>query len=65
MKLEELKVLTLDQLNDKLSVFRKESLNLRFQKASGELKDTSKISKVRKLIAQIQTILNENKKKGV
>lgn len=61
MKMEELKVLTEDQLGDKLSSLRKEALNLRFQKAGGELKDSSKIRKIRKLIAKVMTVLNKNK----
>ena len=37
----------------------KESFNLRFQKSSGQLENTSRIFKVRKLIARIKTIMNE------
>jgi large subunit ribosomal protein L29 len=37
----------------------KESLNLRFQKSSGQLENTSRINKVRKLIARMKTVLNE------
>ena len=40
----------------------KESLNLRFQKSSGQLENTSRINKVRKLIARMKTVLNERSK---
>lgn len=49
-------------LNEKIKNFRKESLNLRFQKSSGQLENTSRISKVKKEIARIKTIINEKKK---
>ena len=47
---------------EKIKSFRKEALNLRFQKSSGQLENTSRISKVKKEIARIKTIINEKKK---
>ena len=49
-------------LNEKIKNFRKEALNLRFQKSSGQLENTSRISKGKKEIARIKTIINEKKK---
>lgn len=49
-------------LNEKIKDYRKEALNLRFQKNSGQLENTSRISKVKKEIARIKTIINEKKK---
>ena len=49
-------------LKKKINDYRKESLNLRFQKTSGQLENTSRISKVKKEIARIKTVLNEKKK---
>tara|TARA_B100001248_G_scaffold253442_1_gene230726 strand:+ start:607 stop:813 length:207 start_codon:yes stop_codon:yes gene_type:complete len=49
-------------LKDKMGVLRKESLNLRFQKSSGQLEKTARISLVKKQIARIKTALNFNKK---
>ena len=49
-------------LNEKIKNFRKESLNLRFQKSSGQLENTSRISKVKKEIARIKTIIKEKEK---
>lgn len=56
MKIVEVRKKTVDQLNTELENLYKESLNLRFQKSSGQLENTSRISKVRKLIAKIKTI---------
>lgn len=56
MKIVEVRKKTIDQLNTELENLYKESLNLRFQKSSGQLENTSRISKVRKLIAKIKTI---------
>ena len=49
-------------LKDKMGVLRKESLNLRFQKSSGQLEKTARILVVNKQIARIKTALNFNKK---
>ena len=62
MKILEVRNKTVDQLNIELENLYKESLNLRFQKSSGQLENTSRISKVRKLIAKIKTIKNEKLK---
>ena len=59
MKVEEIRKKTNDQLKTELSNLHKESFNLRFQKNSGQLENTSRIFKVRKLIARIKTIMNE------
>ena len=59
MKVEEIRKKTNDQLKTELSNLYKESFNLRFQKSSGQLENTSRIFKVRKLVARIKTIMNE------
>lgn len=51
------------KLKETLVTLRKESLNLRFQKSSGQLDKTSRIKLVRKQIAKIKTIINEKDKK--
>ena len=43
----------------KIKEYRKESLNLRFQKSSGQLENTVRISFVRKEIARLKTIYNQ------
>lgn len=55
----ELRVKTVDELNDQLINLKKEQMNLRFQKASGQLENTARIRIVRRLIATIKTVLAE------
>ena len=64
MKTDEIRKKTVDQLNIELENLYKESFNLRFQKSSGQLENTSRVSKVRKLIARIKTIKNEKFKEN-
>ena len=64
MKTEEIRKKTVDQLNTELENLYKESFNLRFQKSSGQLENTSRVSKVRKLIARIKTVKNEKVKES-
>ena len=47
--------LTKDQMKDEVLKLRKEQLNLRFQRASGQLEKTDRISKIRKDIARLKT----------
>jgi large subunit ribosomal protein L29 len=57
MKAEELKGKSPDQLKDELLSLRKEAFNLRFQRASGQLENTSRIRAVRRDIARIKTVM--------
>ena len=58
MKAQELKGKTKDELTAEMLQLRKEAFNLRFQKASGQLKNTARQRQVRRDIARIQTTLN-------
>ena len=49
---------TLVELNEDLVAAKKELFNLRFQNATNQLDNTSRISEVRKNIARIQTVIN-------
>ena len=59
MKAEEVRGLTADQLDDRLVKLKKEQFNLRFQRASGQLENTSRVREVRRDIARIKTVLGE------
>ena len=61
-KYSELEKLEMKDLKDKILVLRKESLNLRFQKISGQLEKTARISQVRKQIARIKTAITSKMK---
>ena len=57
MKPEDLRMKTVDELESELETLTKETFNLRFQKASGQLENTSRVRVVRRDIARIKTIL--------
>jgi large subunit ribosomal protein L29 len=56
MKAEELRGMTPDQLDDQLVKLKKEQFNLRFQRASGQLENTSRVREVRRDIARLKTV---------
>ncbi len=58
---EKLRELTIDQLVKKEQDLRKELFNLRYQHATHQLENTSKISSVRRDIARVLTVLREKK----
>ena len=59
MKISELRGKTVDQLKEQLVNLKKEAFNLRFQKKTGELENTSRIRQVRRDVAKVKTLLNE------
>ncbi|NDF12132.1 MAG: 50S ribosomal protein L29 [Proteobacteria bacterium] len=65
MKFAELRDKTQDELETMLSNLKKESFNLRFQRVTGELANTARFREVRRTIAQIYTLFNdEGSKQG-
>ena len=58
MKIEELKNKTLDQLRSILIDLKKESFNLRFQKANGLLENTARVRVVKRSVARVLTLIN-------
>ena len=60
--LEELKTQSVADLNAQLVAAKKELFNLRFQNATNQLDNTSRIKEVRKNIARIQTLITEKAK---
>jgi large subunit ribosomal protein L29 len=48
-----------DQLRDALKDLKKEAFNLRFQQATGQMENTSRIRTVKRDVARVNTILNE------
>ena len=59
---EELKGKSNAELAEDLVAAKKELFNLRFQNATNQLDNTSRIKEVRKNIARIQTVITENAK---
>ncbi len=56
---EDLKAKSAAELNEELVAAKKELFNLRFQNATNQLDNTSRIKEVRKNIARIQTVITE------
>ncbi len=61
MKAEELREMTLEELEQKEREFKRKLFNLRFQKATGELDNTAELKKTRRDIARVLTIVREKR----
>ena len=57
MKIDDVRKMTPDQLQDLLLSLKKEQFNLRFQAATGQLEKTHRANEIRKDIARIKTVL--------
>lgn len=61
MKVADIRAKTADQLKQELMDLRKEQLNLRIQKTTGQLENSSRVRTVRRNIAKIKTVAAEMK----
>ena len=61
MKAADARAMTVDQLDDELLKLKKEQFNLRFQRATGQLENTSRVREVRRDIARIKTIARQKR----
>ena len=59
MKANEVRAMSVDQLQDELVKLKRAQLNLRFQQATGQLEKRSEFKRVRRNIARIKTMLAE------
>jgi large subunit ribosomal protein L29 len=55
MKMSDVRALSNDQVKDEILKLKKEQLNLRFQRASGQLEKTNRIRQIRRDIARLKT----------
>ena len=62
-RVADLRVMTDDQLDDEALKLKKEQFNLRFQRATGQLENTSRVREVRRDIARLKTVA-KNKRSG-
>ena len=62
MKFADLKQKTEDELKAELLNLKKEQYNLRFQKSSGQLENSSQVNKVKKDIARVMTAMSDQKR---
>ena len=61
MKATDIKVMTIDQIDDEVLKLKKEQFNLRFQRATGQLENTSRVREVRRDIARLKTIAQQKR----
>ena len=59
MKPDEIRKMSADELQAKLTDTRQEYMNLRFQQVTGQLTDTSRLRQLRRDVARMETILTE------
>ena len=63
MKVADVRVMTVDQIDDVVLKVKKEQFNLRFQRATGQLENTSRVRQVRRDIARLKTVAHQKKAK--
>jgi large subunit ribosomal protein L29 len=63
MKIADVRAMTPDQRKDEVLKLKKEQFNLRFQRATGQVENTSRVRQVRRDIARIKTIANQTRAK--
>jgi large subunit ribosomal protein L29 len=61
MKSEEFRAMSADQLDEQVARLKKEQFNLRFQRATGQLENTSRVRSVRRDIARIKTVQTQRR----
>ena len=61
MKAADARVLTVDQIDDEVLKLKKEQFNLRFQRATGQLENTSRVREVRRDIARLLTVARQKR----
>jgi large subunit ribosomal protein L29 len=58
---EDIRRMTTDQMDDEILKLKKERFNLRFQRATGQLENTSRLREARRDIARIKTIARQKR----
>ena len=64
MKADEIRKMSTDDILNQMDETREELMNLRFQQATGELVDFTRLRITRRLVARLQTILNEREEEA-
>jgi large subunit ribosomal protein L29 len=64
MKKNEMRNMSVDQIEDEVDKLKKEQFNLRFQRASGQLENTSRVRTVRRDIARLLTVARSKRAGG-
>ena len=63
MKVDDIRAMSPDQMEDAILNLKKERFNLRFQRATGQLENTSRLKEARRDIARIKTIAAQKRAK--
>ena len=61
MKINEIRKMTTEEINAKITETKAELWNLRFSAATGSLEKPHRIKELRHLVARLKTVLNERK----
>jgi large subunit ribosomal protein L29 len=61
LKVEDIRRMTADQMDDEILKLKKERFNLRFQRATGQLENTSRLREARRDIARVKTIARQKR----
>jgi len=61
MKASDVRAMTIDQIDDEVLKLKKEQFNLRFQRATGQLENTSRVRVVRRDIARLMTVARQKR----
>jgi len=61
MKAADARAMTIDQIDDEVLKLKKEQFNLRFQRATGQLENTSRVRVIRRDIARLKTIATQKR----
>jgi large subunit ribosomal protein L29 len=61
MKIADIRALSPDQIDDEVLKLKKEQFNLRFQRATGQLENTSRVRQVRRDIARLKTVAQQKR----
>jgi large subunit ribosomal protein L29 len=61
MKASDVRPMTVDQIDDEVLKLKKEQFNLRFQRATGQLENTSRVRQVRRDVARLKTIARQKR----
>lgn len=64
MKANDIRKLSTDEINKKITESKEELFNLRMKQATGSLENPSRIRELRKTVARLKTILREREIKG-
>ena len=63
LKVEDIRAMSDDQMDDAVLNLKKERFNLRFQRATGQLENTSRMREARREIARIKTVAAQSRAK--